>query len=66
MIVCLFLVECNCNSHSDQCMYSVVLGGGVCVDCQNGTTGKNCDMCKIGYYRNTSLSDDDPNICVGK
>uniref|UniRef100_A0A3B5KXW9 Laminin EGF-like domain-containing protein n=1 Tax=Xiphophorus couchianus TaxID=32473 RepID=A0A3B5KXW9_9TELE len=31
--------------------HGVRQGGGVCVDCQQNTTGTNCENCRDGYYR---------------
>ena len=37
-------VECNCNGHSNDCDKN-----GVCYNCQDFTTGPNCDRCIDGY-----------------
>lgn len=49
---------CNCNGHARRCRFSLDLyklsgrvSGGVCVDCRHDTTGRHCDECKEGFYR---------------
>uniref|UniRef100_UPI00398E985A laminin subunit alpha-4 n=1 Tax=Pristiophorus japonicus TaxID=55135 RepID=UPI00398E985A len=38
-------LPCNCNGHSDQCLDD----SGICIDCQNNTTGDHCEKCFDGY-----------------
>ncbi|XP_017850812.1 netrin-A isoform X2 [Drosophila busckii] len=49
---------CNCNNHSRQCRFSMEhfrlskgVSGGVCQHCRHFTTGRHCQECKQGYYR---------------
>ena len=67
---CLFILECNCNGHSDQCHFdeavyeeSGQVSGGVCDDCQHNTTGINCHVCLPGYEKDPSLPLNHPEIC---
>ncbi|XP_058709558.1 multiple epidermal growth factor-like domains protein 9 isoform X2 [Poecile atricapillus] len=40
---------CQCNNHSQTCDNST----GTCLDCQENTEGKHCELCKEGFYRST-------------
>ncbi|XP_051881021.1 laminin subunit alpha-4 [Pristis pectinata] len=40
--VCL---PCNCHGHSEQCLPD----SGICINCQNNTTGDHCEKCIDGY-----------------
>ncbi|XP_067881643.1 laminin subunit alpha-4 [Heterodontus francisci] len=40
--VCL---PCNCHGHSERCLHD----SGICIDCQNNTTGDHCEKCLDGY-----------------
>ncbi|XP_023251245.1 protein piccolo-like [Seriola lalandi dorsalis] len=56
--------DCECNSHSNRCSYIDFINVVTCVSCKHNTRGQNCQFCRLGYYRNTSLSLDDENVCV--
>uniref|UniRef100_A0A3P9NZJ0 Laminin N-terminal domain-containing protein n=1 Tax=Poecilia reticulata TaxID=8081 RepID=A0A3P9NZJ0_POERE len=57
--------KCNCHNKASDCFYNQTVsdlglslnrhgvrrGGGVCIDCQQNTTGTNCESCRDGYYR---------------
>jgi len=74
----LIITECNCNGHSDQCIYDANVaarnasinltgdkrGGGVCVNCRHYTTGNNCDTCIDGYYRPPNRPQNSSSPCV--
>lgn len=58
MIFLSLFTACNCNGHARRCRFSLDLyklsgrvSGGVCVDCRHDTTGRHCDECKEGFYR---------------
>ncbi|TRZ14728.1 hypothetical protein HGM15179_012392 [Zosterops borbonicus] len=40
---------CQCNNHSQTCHNST----GTCLDCQENTEGKHCELCKEGFYLST-------------
>ncbi|XP_073822984.1 wing blister isoform X3 [Musca autumnalis] len=42
---------CQCNNHAESCFYDRYLGRGICQDCQNNTTGNECEQCLPGFYR---------------
>ncbi|OCT94287.1 hypothetical protein XELAEV_18011955mg [Xenopus laevis] len=51
--------RCNCNNHADKCHFDPAVyeasgrvNGGVCDNCRDGTTGRNCERCQPDYYRN--------------
>ncbi|XP_042555133.1 laminin subunit alpha-1 [Dipodomys spectabilis] len=62
--------ECNCHNKAKDCYYDENIakqkkslntsgkfeGGGVCIDCQQNTTGINCETCIDGYYRPHKIS----------
>uniref|UniRef100_A0A3B4V203 Netrin G2 n=1 Tax=Seriola dumerili TaxID=41447 RepID=A0A3B4V203_SERDU len=56
--------DCECNGHSNRCSYIDFINVVTCVSCKHNTRGQNCQFCRLGYYRNTSLSLDDENICM--
>ncbi|XP_074522167.1 usherin [Halichoeres trimaculatus] len=64
---------CQCHGHALSCHYDVETdeqpyehyrgGGGVCDSCMHNTMGKNCELCKSGFFR---LEESDPtsvDIC---
>ncbi|XP_024909101.1 netrin-G2 [Cynoglossus semilaevis] len=58
--------NCDCNGHSNRCSYIDFINVITCVSCKHNTRGQNCQYCRLGYYRNPSLSLDDENVCVGQ
>ncbi|NWT81545.1 LAMA1 protein, partial [Lanius ludovicianus] len=56
---------CNCHNKAEDCYYNQsiadqkrsmdihgqYIGGGVCLNCTQHTTGINCEMCADGYFR---------------
>ncbi|NXH46571.1 LAMA1 protein, partial [Dicaeum eximium] len=57
--------ECNCHNKAEDCYYNQsiadqkrsmdihgqFIGGGVCLNCTQHTTGINCEKCADGYFR---------------
>ncbi|MEQ2276403.1 Laminin subunit alpha-1, partial [Xenotaenia resolanae] len=70
--------KCNCHNKASDCFYNwtvsdlslslnshgVRQGGGVCVNCQQNTTGINCETCRDGYYRPAEVSPYSDFPCV--
>ncbi|XP_067834515.1 laminin subunit alpha-1 isoform X2 [Heptranchias perlo] len=70
--------KCNCHGKTEDCYYdqSVAdrnlslnmlgqyIGGGVCVNCTNNTTGINCETCINGFYRPYKMSPFDRDPCL--
>ncbi|KAM9391794.1 netrin-G2-like [Pholidichthys leucotaenia] len=56
--------DCECNGHSNRCSYIDFINMVTCVSCKHNTRGQKCQYCRLGYYRNASLSLDDKNVCV--
>ncbi|XP_065911651.1 laminin-like protein lam-2 isoform X2 [Dysidea avara] len=48
--------ECDCSGNADTCEYNETLGRGVCLACQNNTTGLQCEQCLPQHYRHASGS----------
>lgn len=51
---------CHCNGHSINCQAATSSsncqndssnGLVTCIDCQNGTSGEQCQLCKSGHFR---------------
>ncbi|KAA8580950.1 hypothetical protein FQN60_013908 [Etheostoma spectabile] len=57
--------DCECFGHSNRCSYIELLNTVICVSCKHNTRGQHCQLCKLGYYRNTSAELDDENVCIG-
>ncbi|XP_060926935.1 netrin-G2 [Limanda limanda] len=55
--------ECECNGHSNRCSYIDFINVVTCVSCKHNTRGQNCQYCRLGYYKNASLSLEDENVC---
>ncbi|KAF3836101.1 hypothetical protein F7725_028659 [Dissostichus mawsoni] len=60
----LSLQDCECFGHSNRCSYIELLNTVICVSCKHNTRGQHCQLCKLGYYRNTSAELDDENVCI--
>ncbi|XP_065822543.1 uncharacterized protein ntng2a [Labrus bergylta] len=56
--------DCECNGHSNRCSYIDFINVITCVSCKHNTRGQNCQYCRLGYYRNTSVELDDEEVCV--
>ncbi|XP_063306983.1 laminin subunit beta-3 isoform X1 [Pelobates fuscus] len=63
--------RCNCNNHSDKCHFDPAVyeasgrvSGGVCEDCRDGTTGRNCESCRADYYRNPNREINHRDACI--
>uniref|UniRef100_A0A8C2ZJD8 Netrin-G1 n=1 Tax=Cyclopterus lumpus TaxID=8103 RepID=A0A8C2ZJD8_CYCLU len=56
--------NCECFGHSNRCSYIELLNTVICVSCKHNTRGQHCQLCKLGYYRNTSAELDDENVCI--
>lgn len=61
----LFFSDCECHGHSNRCSYIDYLNIVTCVSCKHNTRGQNCQHCRMGYYRNSSVELDDESVCVG-
>lgn len=62
--------KCNCNGHTEKCHFDPAVynatgrtSGGVCDDCQHNTTGRQCEQCKLLYYRDPFKNIFDPDVC---
>ncbi|XP_053562666.1 laminin subunit beta-3 [Bombina bombina] len=63
--------RCDCNNHSDKCHFDLAVyeasgrvSGGVCENCRDGTTGKNCERCRPDYYRNPNRDMKHRDACI--
>ncbi|XP_053504650.1 netrin-G2 isoform X1 [Ictalurus furcatus] len=56
--------NCECHGHSNRCSYIDYLNIVTCVSCKHNTRGQNCQHCRMGYYRNSSVELDDESVCV--
>ncbi|VVC37186.1 Hypothetical protein CINCED_3A012310 [Cinara cedri] len=70
--------KCQCHGHATECQYDPIVdeekssldiygtysGGGICINCSKHTTGTNCEMCEIGWYRPINVEPDDPEPCI--
>ncbi|XP_069581068.1 netrin-G2-like isoform X3 [Brachyistius frenatus] len=56
--------DCDCNGHSNRCSYIDFINVVTCVSCKHNTRGQNCQSCRLGYYRNTSVSLEDEDVCT--
>lgn len=63
--LCVFFSDCECHGHSNRCSYIDYLNIVTCVSCKHNTRGQNCQHCRMGYYRNSSVELDDESVCVG-
>ncbi|XP_067840661.1 laminin subunit alpha-2 isoform X3 [Heptranchias perlo] len=69
--------QCNCHGKARDCYYDQnvanrsqslnikgeYIGGGVCIECANNTTGINCETCIDEYFRPEWISPYEPNPC---
>lgn len=70
--------KCQCHGHADECRYSSdiekrnlsvnirgkMIGGGVCVNCSQHTTGINCEKCLPNFYRPYDRLPDHHEPCI--
>ena len=61
-----YVAACECNNHADSCTYNETKGYGVCNDCKHNTVGDNCELCKVSFYRNAAVPQNESNTCLGK
>ncbi|XP_073409429.1 usherin [Dendrobates tinctorius] len=64
---------CRCNNHSSSCHYNASEdphphdheqgGGGVCDNCLHNTAGKNCEVCRIFFYRKFESDPSAVDVC---
>ena len=61
---------CSCNGHSTICVFdsdvysqSGETSGGVCINCQDNTAGRQCDQCATSHYQIPGLDISDVNAC---
>lgn len=45
--------------------YSKKKSGGVCLNCAHNTAGRNCHLCKQGFYRDILYPITSINACKG-
>lgn len=63
---------CQCYGHSTSCSYNATIGAGMCLNCADQTTGRNCDTCRAGFFRpvGTALNASSPcqscSNCTGQ
>ena len=70
-LFCFFYAsECNCNGHSDRCTFDPAvyeanggISGGVCLDCQHNTMGRNCQQCRDMFYQDPYQDIRSSTIC---
>uniref|UniRef100_A0A8C3QB86 Laminin subunit alpha-1 n=1 Tax=Geospiza parvula TaxID=87175 RepID=A0A8C3QB86_GEOPR len=69
--------KCNCHNKAEDCYYNQsiadqkrsmdihgqFIGGGVCLNCTQHTTGINCEMCADGYFRPHKVSPYEDHPC---
>ncbi|EPB66889.1 laminin [Ancylostoma ceylanicum] len=66
-------VACNCNLHAKRCRFDQELyrlsgnrSGGVCINCRHNTIGRNCHLCKPGFFRDTSKPITNKKACKNR
>lgn len=45
--------KCECNGHSDTCVYNTT-GVGLCINCTHNTTGDNCEQCMPNFFNSSN------------
>lgn len=65
-------VVCNCNNHSSECVFdeeayaaSGYTSGGVCLNCDGNTDGRQCETCAPFYYSRPDREQTDTDVCQG-
>ncbi|XP_057201432.1 netrin-4 isoform X1 [Triplophysa rosa] len=63
-------IKCKCNGHAESCQFDETVwlrsgqrSGGVC-DCLHNTSGRHCQHCKSGFYRDPERPLTDPDSCT--
>ncbi|KAM4814939.1 usherin-like, partial [Thomomys bottae] len=64
---------CQCHGHASSCHYNASVdpfpaehgkgGGGVCEDCQHNTSGRNCELCKDYFFRDSGADPSALDVC---
>ncbi|KAF8355307.1 unc-6, partial [Pristionchus pacificus] len=64
-------VACNCNLHAKRCRFDSELfkmsgdrSGGVCINCRHNTAGRNCHLCKPGFFRDPTKPITHRKVCT--
>lgn len=62
---------CNCHNHSTECVFNQTIyertgrtSGGVCLNCDHNTTGRQCEMCAKFYYPTPFRAHTGPDVCT--
>lgn len=55
---------CECNNHSDNCLYDEATSTGLCVNCTGNTLGPQCEMCVPYFYHSQGVPLDSPSSCL--
>ena len=55
---------CQCNDHADSCRYNPISGTGICNDCQDNTTGAECELCEPFFYNPPGVPLNDQGSCL--
>lgn len=71
--VFIYLISaCNCNLHAKRCRFDSELfkmsgdrSGGVCINCRHNTAGRNCHLCKPGFFRDPTKPITHRKVCTG-
>nr|XP_054769842.1 laminin subunit beta-1-like [Lytechinus pictus] len=56
--------DCGCSGRAQSCVYDEVKGYGVCLDCQENTSGDKCEVCLADYYRNPYTDPTFNDTCI--
>ena len=54
---------CNCNNHSDACVYDQTSDLGVCTNCADNTVGDQCESCDTFFYHPQGIPFTESNAC---
>ena len=71
-VLSLSTAVCNCNNHSQECVFDEAVysetgrtSGGVCVNCDGNTDGRQCETCAPYYYPRPDREQTDADVCEG-
>uniref|UniRef100_A0A146ME41 Laminin subunit beta-1 n=4 Tax=Lygus hesperus TaxID=30085 RepID=A0A146ME41_LYGHE len=63
--------KCSCNEHALTCKFNETLfeksgrtSGSECINCEDNTTGNNCELCIPGYYHDPTKPITDIDTCL--